>query len=208
MQQGILGKVLRRRGSPLLQFGVENATLVFRCIGQGSEFLFPVQDVCQHLALHCFPAFLQNLLAFGGKFLPGALGGQQSFQIPEGLADRHQRPGDDELQDVLLPLGQCVQIGLQHTASGQNGVVVGDFFPVDGAPCPGHSLVHIFRGNVEKTFQLLGQFLQHFLVIVGDIAAISSGISGKFLLIQALHIVQRLLCAVPQQAVGISLKGG
>ena len=86
--------------------------------------------------------------------------------------------------------------------------MVGDFFPVDGAPCPGHSLVHIFRGNVEKTFQLLGQSLQHFLVIVGDIAAISSGISGKFLLIQALHIVQRLLCAVSQQAVGISLKGG
>ena len=54
----------------------------------------------------------------------------------------------------------------------------------------------------------LGQHLQHFLVIVGDIAAISSGISGKFLLIQALHIVQRLLCAVPQQAVCIPLKGG
>ena len=90
-------------------------------------------------------------------------------------------------------LRQSLQIGLQHTAGGQDGVVVGDFFPVDGAPCPGHRLVHIFRGNVEKTFQFLGQFLQHFLVIVGDIAAISSGISGKFLLIQALHIVQRLL---------------
>ena len=86
--------------------------------------------------------------------------------------------------------------------------MVGDFFPVDGAPCPGHSLVHICRGNVEKTLQLLSQFLQHFLVIVGDIAAISSGISGKFLLIQALHIVQRLLCAVPQQAVSVPLKGG
>jgi len=86
--------------------------------------------------------------------------------------------------------------------------VIGDFFPVDSAPCPGHSLVHICQGNVEKTLQLLSQFLQHFLVIVGDIAAISSGISGKFLLIQALHIVQRLLCAVPQQAVSIPLKGG
>ena len=86
--------------------------------------------------------------------------------------------------------------------------MVGDFFPVDGAPCPGHSFIHIFRGNVEKNLQCLGQFFQHFLVIVGDIAAISSGISGKFLLIQALHIVQRLLCAVPQQAVSISLKGG
>jgi len=87
-------------------------------------------------------------------------------------------------------------------------VVVGDFFPVDGAPCPGHRLVHIFRGNVEKNFQFLGQLLQHLLVIVGDIAAISSGISGKFLLIQALYIVQSLLCAVPQQAVSIPLKGG
>ena len=105
-------------------------------------------------------------------------------------------------------MGQSFQIGLQHTAGGQDGVVVGDFFPVDGAPCPGHSLRHIFRGNVEKTFQLLGQFLQHFLVIVGDIAAISSGVSGKFLLIKALCIVQRLLCAVPQQTVSVTLKSG
>ena len=149
-----------------------------------------------------------KLLALGGKFLPGAFGDQQGLQITEGLAYRHQRPGDDELQDVLLALGQCVQICLQHTASGQNGVVVGDFFPVDGAPCPRHSLVHICRGNVEKTLQLLSQFLQHLLVIVGDIAAISSGISGKFLLIQALYIVQSLLCAVPQQAVSVPLKGG
>ncbi len=200
--------MLRRRGLPLFQFCIEDAALVFRCIGQGGEFLLPVQDVCQHLALHRFPAFLQNLLAFGGKFLPGTFGGQQGFQIAEGLAYRHQRPGDDELQDILLPLGQCVQIGLQHTASGQDGVVVGYFFPVDGAPCPGHSLVHICRSNIEKPFQFLGQFLQHLLVIVGDIATISSGISGKFLLIQALHIVQRLLCAVSQQAVGVSLKGG
>ena len=200
--------MFRRGRLTLFQFGVENAALVFRCIGQGGEFLLPVQDVCQHLALHRFPAFFQNLLSLGGKFLPGTFGGQQGFQIPEGLAHRHQRPGDNEFQDVLLALGQCVQICLQHTASGQDGVVVGDFFPVDGAPCPGHSFVHILWGNVEKTFQFFGQFLQHFLVIIGDIAAISSGISGKFLLIQALHIVQRLLCAVPQQAVSIPLKGG
>ena len=190
------------------QFSIEDAALVFRCVGQGGEFLFPVQDICQHLTLHRFPAFLQNLLTFGSKLLSSTFGGQQGFQIPERFAHRHQRPGDDELQDVLLAFRQSLQIGLQHTAGGQDGVVVGDFFSIDGAPCPGHRLVHIFRGNVEKSFQCLGQFLQHFLVIVGDIAAISSGISGKFLLIQALHIVQRLLCAVPQQAVGISLKGG
>ena len=200
--------MLRRRGLPLFQFGIEDAALVFCRIGQGGEFLFPVQDVCQHLALHRFPAFVQNLLAFSGKFLPGTFGGQQGFQIPEGLAHRHQRPGDDELQDVLLAFGQRFQIGLQHTAGGQDGVVVGDFFPIDGTPCPGHRLVHVLRGNAEKNFQFLGQFLQHFLVIIGDIAAISPGISGKFLLIQALYIVQRLLCAVPQQAVGIPLQSG
>ena len=208
MQQGVLGKMLRWGRLPLFQFGIEDAALVLCRIGQGGEFLLPVQDVCQHLAFHCFPAFLQNLLALGGKFLPGTFGGQQGFQIPEGLADCHQRPGDDELQNVLLAFRQRFQIGLQHTAGGQDGVVVGDFFPVDGAPCPGYSLVHIFWGNVKKAFQFLGQHLQHFLVIVGDIAAISPGISGKFLLIQALHIVQRLLCAVPQQAVGVPLKGG
>ena len=208
MQQGVLGKVLRRGRLTLLQLCVKDAALVFCRIGQGGEFLFSVQDVGKHLTFHRFPAFFQNLLALGGKFLPGTFGGQQGFQIPEGLADCHQRPGDDELQNVLLAFRKRFQIGLQHTAGGQDGVVVGDFFPVDGAPCPGHSLVHIFRGNVKKAFQFLGQHLQHFLVIVGDIAAISPGISGKFLLIQALHIVQRLLCAVPQQAVGVPLKGG
>ena len=106
VQQGVLGKMLRWGRLTLLQLCIEDAALVFCRIGQGGEFLFPVQDVCQHLALHCFPAFLQNLLAFGGKFLPGTFGGQQGFQITEGLADCHQRPGDDELQDVLLPLGQ------------------------------------------------------------------------------------------------------
>ena len=98
--------MLRRRGLPLFQFGVEDAALIFCDIGQGCEFLLSVQDVRQHFALHRFPAFLQNLLALGGKFLPGTFGGQQGFQITEGLADCHQRPGDDELQDVLLPLGQ------------------------------------------------------------------------------------------------------
>jgi len=200
--------MLRRGRLPLFQFCIEDAALVFRCIGQGGEFLFSVQNVGKHLALHRFPAFLQNLLALGGKLLPGTFGGQQGLQIPEGLADCHQRPGDDELQDVLLTFGQRFQIGLQHTAGGQDGVVIGDFFPVDGAPCPGHRLVHALRGNAEKNFQFLGQFLQHFLVIIGDIAAISPGISGKFLLIQALYIVQSLLCAVPQKTVCVPLKGG
>ena len=200
--------MLRRGCLSLLQLCVEDTALVFGGIGQGGEFLFSVQNVGKHLALHRFPAFLQNFLALGGKFLPGTFGCQQGFQISEGLAHRHQRPSDDELQDVLLTLGQRLQIGLQHTACGQDSVVVGDFFPVDGAPCPGHSLVHVLRGNAEKNFQFLGQLLQHFLVIVGDIAAISSGVSGKFLLIKALHIVQRLLCAVPQQTVSVTLKGG
>ena len=80
--------------------------------------------------------------------------------------------------------------------------------PVDGAPCPGHRLVHVLRGNAEKNFQLLGQLLQHFFIIIGDIATISSGVSGKLLLIKALYIVQRLLCAVPQQTVSVTLKGG
>ena len=80
-----IGKMLRRGRLTLLQLCVEDAALVFCRIGQGGEFLFSVQDVCQHLALHRFPAFFQNLLALGGKFLPGTFGGQQGFQIPEGL---------------------------------------------------------------------------------------------------------------------------
>ena len=44
----------------LLQLCVEDTALVFCRIGQGGKFLFSVQDVCQHLALHRFPAFLNS----------------------------------------------------------------------------------------------------------------------------------------------------
>ena len=104
--------MLRWGRLPIFQFCIEDAALIFCDIGQGCEFLLLFQNVRQRLALHRFPAFLQNLLALGGKFLPGAFGGQQVLQITEGLAYRHQRPGNDELQDVLLALGQCVQISL------------------------------------------------------------------------------------------------
>ena len=86
--------------------------------------------------------------------------------------------------------------------------MVGDFLPIDGAPRPGNIIVCILADKAEKIFQFLGKFFQHILIIVSDIAAISSGISGKFLLIKALQIVQGLLCAVPQQTVCIALERG
>ena len=84
--------------------------------------------------------------------------------------------------------------------------MVCDLIPVDCAPRPGNSEIRCICGNAEKFFQFIRKSCQHFLIVIGDIAAISARISGKFLLIKALHIVQCLLCAVPQQTVCISLE--
>ena len=48
--------------------------------------------------------------------------------------------------------------------------------PVEGMM----ELLQALKANVEKDFQCPGQFFQYFLVIVGDIAAISSGIMVSF----------------------------
>ena len=200
--------MLRRRGLAFFQFSVEDAALAFFHGRQSGELLFTAQNIGQHLALHSFPSLVQNFLPFGGEFFARTFGGEQGFQIAERLTDRHQGSGDDQLQDVLLPLGQCVQISLQHTTGRQDSVMVGDFFPVDGAPCPGNGIVHIFRSDAEKSFQFLGQFFQHFFILVCDIAAIGAWVGGEFFLIKALRILQRLMRTVTQQTVCITLECG
>ena len=191
-----------------LQLGIEDGALAFFHSRQCGKFLFSVQNICQHFTLHSFPAFVQNLFALGSKFLASAFGGEHCFQIAVGFADRHQCPGNDELQNVPLAFRKGIQISLQHTSGRQDSVMVCDLIPVDCAPCPGNSGIRCIFGNVEKFFQLIRKFCQHFLIVIGDIAAISSRISGKFLLIKALHIIQRLLCAVPQQTVCVTLECG
>ena len=108
MQERIFGKMLRRGRLSLFQFCIENAALTFLHLRQSSELPFAVQNIGQNLALHRFPAFFQNLLALGGKFLPGTFGGQHGFQIPERFADCHQGSGDNQLQNVPFALGQSI----------------------------------------------------------------------------------------------------
>ena len=86
--------------------------------------------------------------------------------------------------------------------------MVGDFLPIDGAPRPGNIIVGILADKAEKIFQFLGQLFQHFLILVSNIAAIGARIGGELFFIKRLHIVQRLLRTVSQQAVGIALERG
>ena len=193
--------MLWRCGLSFLHLGIEDGALAFFHSRQCGKFLFSVQNIRQHFTLHSFPAFVQNLFTLGSEFLTGAFGGEHRFQITVRFADRHQRPGDDEFQNIPLPCGQGIQISLQHTPGRQDSVVICDLIPVDRAPCPRDSGIRCICGNAEKFFQFIRKSCQHFLIVIGDIAAISARISGKFLLIKALHIIQRLLCAVPQQTV-------
>ena len=198
--------MFRRCGLSFLHLGIEDSALAFFHSRQCGKFLFSVQNIRQHFTLHSFPAFVQNLFALGSKFLTGAFGGKHRFQITIRFADRHQRPGNDEFQDIPLSCGQGIQIGLQHTSGRQDSMVVCDLILIDCAPRPRNSGIRCICGNADKFFQLIRKSCQHFLIVIGDIAAISSRISGKFLLIKALHIIQRLLCAVPQQTVCVTLE--
>lgn len=68
--------------------------------------------------------------------------------------------------------------------------MVGDFFPIDGAPCPGNiGIICVTDCNSNEVLQFFGKLFQHFLVIVCNVTAVGSGISGEFSLIEVLQII-------------------
>ena len=50
--------------------------------------------------------------------------------------------------------------------------------------------------------------LQKIPCVMGEIPAVSAGIGNELFLIQSLRAIQRLLCGVSEQTVGIPLEGG
>ena len=107
MQQGVLGKVLRRRGLPLFQFSTGNAALTLLLhIRQSSRLFLFVQQIVQHFALNAFPALVQNHLAFCGKFFPGADGGQDGFCTAVRFSHGAEQTCRNQPQDAQFPGGQ------------------------------------------------------------------------------------------------------
>ena len=62
--------MLWRGRLPLFQFCIEDAALIFCDIGQGCEFLLPVQDVCQHLRSTAFQPSSRTSLPLAVKASP------------------------------------------------------------------------------------------------------------------------------------------
>ena len=131
--------------------------------------------------------------------------------IPEGLAHGAiSSPGDDELQDVLLPgLGSASRSALAaYCGWAADGVVVGDFAAVDdllhmdGTSAPPHA-----NAYAREPSPVLGQGCRHILV-VSNIAAVRAGVGDEPFSRKGFgHNPRSAVRCKPQQAVGIPLQG-
>lgn len=119
-------------GLPLFQFGIGNAALALLLhIGQSSHFILLAQQFAQHFPLYCFPSLGQHHLAFCGKFLPGAEGGQGGFCIAVRFAYGAEQPCSNQPQDIPLPGREGSKVCFRHAFRGQQRMVVGDFAAID-----------------------------------------------------------------------------
>ena len=73
-----------------------------------------------------------------------------------------------------------------------------------------HLLSEHSRGGIDTTNACSADHSSIYTVshIFGEISAVGSGIGAELLFVQALNIVQSLLCRIAQDAVGIALQRG
>ena len=161
-----------------------------------------------------FAAFL-----FGGIPFPAEILGHFQMELEVGPAagdhcvcllvavgaggGNHHLTGN-ELEDILLSHGQCLQILPAGGLGGDNGMVVRDLFgitelfPIDFIR---NGQIADARGPQKNLFHT-GQH------IVRQIPAVRSGVGTELLFIECLQIVKCLLSRIPQQTVGIPLQAG
>ena len=122
--------------------------------------------------------------------------------VGAGGGDHHLT--GNELEDILLSHGQCLQILPAGGLGGDNGMVVRDLFritelfPIDFIR---NGQIADARGPQKNLFHT-GQH------IVRQIPAVRSGVGTELLFIECLQIIQCLLGRIPQQAVGFPLQAG
>ena len=195
--------MLRRRGLPLFQFGTGNAALApLLHIGQHSRFFLFAQQFAQHFSLYCFPSLGQHHLAFCGKFLPGAEGGQGGFCIAVQLTHSAEQPCGNQPQDIPLPGREGSKVCVCHAFRGQQCMVVGDFAAIDDLlHMDGNRLLHgkrLARGRYQSR-----KGCRH---ILRQKPAVRAGVGDEPFFVKTLGIIQGLLCRKSQQTVGIPLQ--
>ena len=123
-----------------------------------------------------------------------------------GFAHGAQQPDGNHVEDVPLPGGQGGKVSTGDLRRGNDGVVVGHFaavYHLGGVYREGlahHEGQRTGHGGAES-----GQALRH---ILGQIAAVRSGVGCQPLFVEGLEVVKGLLGGVVKKAVGLPLKGG
>ena len=125
--------MLRRGRLTLLQFGTA-ATLHWLCSctsGRTARSFCLPSSSPSIFRFHGFPSVGQHHLAFCGKFLFSADGGERGFCIAVRFAYGAEQPCGNQPQDIPLPGREGGKICVCHAFRRQQRMVVGDFAAID-----------------------------------------------------------------------------
>ena len=144
------------------------------------------------------------MLSFCREGMSAAVKDRRDRFIYMGLRRRTQELAADQEEQIAFPHGQGSHIRLFHLHCGDDGVMVGHILVGNqnryireepGAAVKGRHL----RRQVEDT----GSRLRH---VGGQVPAVRPGIGQQLLFIQALGVVQGLLCRVAEHPVCLPLQ--
>ena len=150
-QQGVLTKMLGRRGLALLDRGDHHFKSL--PLSQYRQRLGRILLVVLRLLLErrtktlfgFFPAGGEDGFAFGGESMARAVQRDGRFGIVVFVAHGADQPGGDHVEDGAFPGRERVEVGFPHSQRGNDGVVVGYLGAVDYLP-----RIHICRRPFHK----------------------------------------------------------
>ncbi len=138
--------MLRRGRSPLFQFGTEDAAPVSAPAHPAEQ---PVLSACPAVrpafSVHSFPPIGQHYLALCGEFLSGADSGERGFRIAVGHLRRSSSRRHISRRTFRSPAGRAARSAFAMLFVGSSAWWSVTLPAVDGAPWPGHRLVHSKR---------------------------------------------------------------
>ena len=148
------------------------------------------------------PAGSKNGLALGGETVTCTFHRNDRFRIAVCFADGTEQALCRQLQHFAFPQGQRHQIRFSCADGGDDGVVVGHFLVVTHLFCmDGRGRCHTTDSGGRRN-----KAADTVLHILGQKAAVGTGISTELLLIEGLEIIKGLLGGVAQDAVCIALE--
>ena len=150
------------------------------------------------------PAGDKDGLALGGEAVTGTFHRNDRFRIAVCLADGAEQTFCRQLQHFAFPQGQRHQIGFSCAYGGDDGVVVGHFIVVAHLFCvDGRGRYHTTDSGGRRN-----KAADAVLHILGQKAAVCTGVGTELLFIEGLEIIKGLLGGVAQDAVCITLERG